>query len=302
MTLLRLVLVMTLATSMACVDEADSTIAPEARGRLFDPATDGARVAALELRDVEVRLVVDGRAVASAPRAAFVPSPGGRTSWGPSGLRAMLGGALVDERGKTLAQLPEGALSVAAGAAGTFVVAERAVHRLEGDHFVALAEVGPLPRSCPSAVDDAFVYYTDTETWEVRRVPVGGGASQLYAGSQRDACGVVVDDTWVTWISVDPTLAVFVSSYTKGDLPPPDFITGAAFVGRYRPGQFGWQLAGAPGRAFAVNLHEGAVYAVDRATGDVEPRAGTWTDLGGVAVRGTKLVVARSSELVELAP
>ncbi len=296
---------LTLTAVGGCVDEPDSApieTPAEAAGQLFDPAIRGARTAALELRRDELRLLVDGQLVQRAPRGDFVASPGGRTTWGDEGLRAMVGDWLVDETGRHLAPLPRGALSVAVGPGTTYVLADTTAYRLDGDALVPLSTIGPLSRSCPASADASWLYYTDTRAWEVRRIPVAGGPSEVYAGMQRDACGVVVGDVWVSWIADSPTLATYVVSYTKTDLPPADYVMGSGFIGRYTPGAFGWQLAGAGPRAFAVNLHEARVYEIDKATGDVEVLAHDWTGLGGVAAHAGRIVVARGSELLEVSP
>jgi hypothetical protein len=51
------------------------------------------------------------------------------------------------------------------------------------------------------AIDDTFVYWTDTGAGAVRKVPkCGGGHSTVLAQGQDDALGLQVDSTKLYWI------------------------------------------------------------------------------------------------------
>jgi hypothetical protein len=135
---------------------------------------------------------------------------------------------------------------------------------------------------CRIAVDGGYVWWTDPDKEIVWRVPLVGGEPEPWARRQRMACGVVVDDTWASWISVDPTLAVYLSRVEKAATPDPDWILTATKVGEYAPGKTGWDLAESKGTIWVANAHDGALWSVGAATGTASLAAGAQR-IGAVA-------------------
>lgn len=135
---------------------------------------------------------------------------------------------------------------------------------------------------CRIAVDDAHVWWTDPDKEIVWRVPLVGGEPEPWARRQRMACGVVVDDAWASWISVDPTLAVYLSRVEKSATPDPDWILTATKVGEYAVGKAGWDIAESHGAIWVANAHDGTLWSVGAATGTAHLAAGAQR-IGAVA-------------------